>query len=53
MAEAPDEHVEMSGKAALGPFCPPGRSMKIFASYLKIMIIDTTEMLCWTGVCET
>ena len=32
---------------------PPARSMKIFASYLKITIIDTTEMPYWTGVCET
>ena len=27
--------------------------MKIFASYPKIMIIDTTEVPYWTGICET
>ena len=53
MAGAPDEHAEVSGKAGLGLFCPPDRSMKIFASYPKIMIIDTTEMPYTTGVCET
>ena len=27
--------------------------MKIFASYPKVMIIDTTEMTYRTGICET
>ena len=34
-------------------FCLPARSMKIFASYPKIMIIDTTEMPYRMGICET
>ena len=41
MAGAPDEHAEVSGKGGLGPFCPNARSMKIFASYPKIMIITS------------
>ena len=53
MAGAADEHAEVSGKSGLGLFCPPARSMQIFASYPKIMIIDTTEMPYGTGVCET
>ena len=53
MSGAPDEHTEVSGKAGLGLFCPSARSMKIFASYPKIMIIDITEMPYRTGVCET
>ena len=32
------------GKSGLELFSPPACSMQIFASYLKIMIIDTTEM---------
>ena len=51
MAEAPDEHDEVCGKGGL--FCSPARSMKIFASFPKIMIIDTTEMPYRTGICET
>ena len=43
----------MFGKGGLGTFCPPARSMKIFASYPKIMIIDTTEMPYRTGICES
>ena len=53
MAGAPDEHAEVSGKSGLELFCPPACSMQIFASYLKIMIIDTTEMPYQTGICET
>ena len=53
MAGAPDEHAEVSGKSGLELFCPPACSMQIFASYLKIMIIDTTEMPYRTGICET
>ena len=53
MAGAPDEHAEVSGKGGLGLFCPPARSMKIFVSYAKIMIIDTTEMPYRTGICKT
>ena len=53
MAGAPDEHVEVSRKSGLELFCPPACSMQIFASYPKIMIIDTTEMPYRTGVCET
>ena len=44
---------EVSGKGGLGRFCPPARSMKIFASFPKIMIIDTTEMPYRTGIYET
>ena len=43
MAGAPDEHAEVSGKGGLGLFCPPARSMKIFVSYAKIMIIDILQ----------
>ena len=53
MAGYPDEHAEVSGKSGLELFCPPACSMQIFASYLKIMIIDTTEMPYRTGICET
>ena len=53
MAGAPDEQVEVYGKSGLELFCPPACSMQIFASYLKIMIIDTTEMPHSTGICET
>ena len=53
MAGAPDEQAEVSGKSGLELFCPPACSMQIFASYLKIMIIDTTEMPNRTGICET
>ena len=53
MAGVPDEHAEVSGKSGLELFCPPACSMQIFASYLKIMIIDTTEMPYRTGICET
>ena len=53
MAGAPDEHAEVSGKSGLELFCPLACSMQIFASYLKIMIIDTTEMLYRTGIRET
>ena len=53
MAGAPGEHAEVSGKGGLGLFCPPARSIKIFASYPKIMIIDTTEVPYGTGICET
>ena len=53
MAGAPDEHAKVSGKGGLRLFCPPARSMKIFASFPKIMIIDTTEMPYRTGICET
>ena len=53
MAGAPDEHAEVSGKSGLELFCPPACSMQIFASYLKIMIIDTTEMPYRRGICET
>ena len=53
MAGAPDEHAEVSGKSGLELFCPPACSMQIFVSYLKIMIIDTTEMPYRTGVRET
>ena len=53
MAGAPNEHAEVSGKDGLGIFCVPARSMKTFASYPKIMIIDTTEMPYWTDIRET
>ena len=53
MAGAPDEHAEVSAKGSLGLFCTSARSIKIFASYPKIMIIDTTEMPYRTGICET
>ena len=55
MAVAPDEHAEVSGKGGLelSPPPPPACSMQIFVSYLKVMIIDTTEMPHQTGVCET
>ena len=53
MAGAPDEHAEVSGKRWSWTFCPPARSTKIFASYPKIMIIDSTEMPYRTGICET
>ena len=53
MAGAPDKHAEVSGKGGRGLFCPPARSMKIFASYPKIVIIDTTEMPYRKGICET
>ena len=53
MAGAPDEHAEVSGKSGLELFCPPACCMQIFASYLKIMITDTTEMSYRTGICET
>ena len=53
MEGAPDEEAEVSGKSGLELFCPPACFMQIFASYLKIMIIDTTEMPNRTGICET
>ena len=54
MVGAPDEHAEVSGNADLGLFCPLARSMKIFASYPKIMIIDIAEMPYYqTGISET
>ena len=53
MAGAPDEHAEVSGKSGFELFCPPACSMQIFTSYLKIMIIDTTEMAYRMGICET
>ena len=53
MAGAAEEHAEVSGKSGLGLFCPSTHSMQIFASYPKIMIIDTTEMPSRMGVCKT
>ena len=53
MAGAPNDHAEVSGKGGLGLFCPSARSMKTFASYPKIMIIDTKEMPYRTDICET
>ena len=53
MEGAPDEHAEVSGKSGLELFCPPACSIQIFASYPKIMIIDTTEIPCQTDICET
>ena len=40
-------------KVVLDFFVSLARSMKIFASYPKIMIIDTTELPCRKGICET
>ena len=53
MAGTPDEHAEVSGKSGRELFCPPACSMQIFASYMKIIIIDTTEMPYRTGIYET
>ena len=53
MAGAQHKHAEVSGKSGLKLFCPPACSMQIFASYLKIMIIDTTEMPYRAGIWET
>ena len=57
MAGAADEHAEKvvleKEKVVLDFYAPPARSMQIFASYPKIMIIDTTEMPHRMGICET
>ena len=50
MGGALDEHAEVSGKGGLGLFCSPARTMKMFASFPKIMITDTTEMPDRTGI---
>ena len=46
-------HAEVSGKAGLGLFCPPACSMRIFASHLYIVLIDTTDVTYPAGNCET
>ena len=53
MTRARDEHAEVSGKAGLGLFCPPACSMRIFASHLYIVLVDTTDVAYPAGNCET
>ena len=53
MARTRDEHAEVSGKAGLGLFCPPACSMRIFASHLYIVFVDTTDVTYPAGNCET
>ena len=53
MTRARDEHAGMSGKAGLGLFCFPACSMRIFASNLYIVFVDTTDVTYPAGNCET
>ena len=53
MTRTRDKHAEVSGKAGLGLFCPPACSMRIFASHLHIVFVDTTDVTYPAGNCET
>ena len=47
------EHAEVSGKAGRGHFCPIACYMRIFASHLYIVFVDTTDVTYPAGNCET
>ena len=53
MTRTGDEHAEVSGKAGLGLSCPPACSLRIFASHLYIVFVDTTDVTYLAGNCET
>ena len=53
MTRIRDEHAEVSIKAGLGLFCPPACFMRILASHLYIVLVDTTDVTYPAGNCET
>ena len=53
MTRTQDEHAEVSGKAGLGLPPPRACSMRIFASHLYIVFVDTTDLTYPADNCET